>query len=97
MAPPLGTVSGLPQRRNRCSLGYPFSFGRGLLGSVGRSRAGFHKLEHCPSLGRDLPAGADAFDQPLLPDVEIRELRDERASPAELVAYASNNCIGLER
>jgi hypothetical protein len=63
-APPLGTVGGLPQRRNRRCLGYHLGslIGCGLLSRLGCLRAGFHEFKHCPTLCRDLPAPADALD-----------------------------------
>ena len=63
-APSLGTVGRLRQRRNRGCLGYQLGnlIGCGLLGRLGCVRAGFHEFKHCPTLCRDLPAPADAFD-----------------------------------
>jgi hypothetical protein len=54
---------------------------RGRLNGFGRSRAGFHELESRPSLGRDPPAAAGSFDQPLRKDVQIRHPGGEASCP----------------
>ena len=62
-APPLGTVNGLPQRRN-LHWGHYRSrslLDQGRLDRFGSGGASFHELEHCPPFGRDLPSAADAF------------------------------------
>jgi len=89
LAPPLRTIGGLPQRRNHRLFGDPRArlVGRHRLDWL-RRRPCFHEFENLPPLGSQPPPAAGAFDQPLRPDVEIRNPRREAPSPIRPVVPA---------
>ena len=90
LAPPLGTVYGLPQQGNRCFFEDERArlLYHGGLDWLRRKGLGFNNLEDFPPLRSQAPPAAQAFDQALGPDVQIRYSRGEALGPVGPVSTA---------